>query len=280
MEFEFSGTRAELEGYLLSISGRHYVYALCRPDETPFYIGKGRKRRAIEHELEADRHHPFGETNPFKCNVIRKLKRGGGSILYRIIASYGDGGEAACLAKEAELIARYKRLHEGGPLTNLAGGVGSAAGSSPFSLEKHSKTLAGEPENNPQRAILNLFLLGIGTVDSVPIKPVSQMNRILPSTPHPNPRRASARCAYALIASAIAHGMTLEAGMLIPRSFTYEGVEAIIENGVSRDILKAGMAKLIVASSPSDEMYEIDMGQVELLISIFGETACRDRGLI
>src|SRR3546814_4634134 len=76
--------------------------------------------------------------------------------------SYEMSDELKCLKREAALITQYKRLHEGGPLTNLAGGVGNLSGSSPFSLERHAATLSGSPANNPERATLNRFLLSIG----------------------------------------------------------------------------------------------------------------------
>src|SRR3546814_18629440 len=76
----FDGNRENADRYLKSLAGRFYVYVLYRPDGRPFYVGKGQNRRALEHEAEARRAHPFGESNPFKCNVIRKIIRKGGGI--------------------------------------------------------------------------------------------------------------------------------------------------------------------------------------------------------
>lgn len=234
----------------------------------------------FEHEGEALRNHPVGESNPFKCNVIRKIVREGGTIRYRIDAVYDLTAQMECLEREAALILEHRRLHEGGILTNLAGGIGSMSGPAPLSLGRHAATLAGEPKDNPERATLNRFLLGIGPVASVPIKPARQISRIQPTTPHPSPRSPTLRCAYALIASACATGTRLVAGTSVPRAFTHRDVEAVIENGVARDILKAGMASLVPAEDPSSERFAISERQVILLERLYGRSALAERGLV
>ncbi|MFN4112828.1 MAG: GIY-YIG nuclease family protein [Sphingomonadaceae bacterium] len=278
---EFEGNRAALDDYLRTIAGRYYVYALCRPDGRPFYVGKGLNRRALEHEAEARRHHPFGETNPFKCNVIRKIIRDGREVIYRIDAHYDANDQQACLEREAALIMEHGRLHEGGQLTNLAGGIGNLSGAAPFSLERHAATLSGEPQGNPERATLNRFLQGFGQVGSVPVKPVSQISRILPTTPHPSARSPTQRCAYALLASAAASGVLLsEIPATIPRAFTYQDVNAIIENGVARDILKAGMADLLPSQNPVDEAFILTARHVSLLVNLVGQETLVELGLL
>lgn len=276
----FSGNKGDLEVFLRQISGMFYVYEICRPNGVAFYVGKGVNRRVLEHELEALRNHRLGESNPFKCNVIRKILSEGDELLYRIDSTYDSRSELECLSREAEMISHYGRLHEGGPLTNLAAGMGSTSGNSPHSTKKHAATLSGIPEQNPNRATLNRFLLSIGPVGSVPIKPVEQISRILPTTPHPNKRSPTLRCAYALVASASAHGMQLFDGVCIPRSFSFDGVDGIIENGVARDILKAGMATLVHADNPQNEAFRLDARQCQILAGLFGREHLFKRGLL
>jgi hypothetical protein len=123
-------------------------------------------------------------------------------------------------------------------------------------------------------------LQGIGPVGSVPVKPMDQITRILPTTPHPQPRSPTPRCAYALIASASASGQQLVPSVLLPRAFSYQGVAAIIENGVSRDILKAGMASLVAAPDPTGEAYALSADNIVLLTRLVGREALAGRGLI
>ena len=278
---QFEGYRVGVELFLRSIAGRYYVYLLCRPDGRPFYVGKGLNRRALEHEAEARRNHPFGESNPFKCNVIRKVIRDGGELTYCIDTHFDTNDQLACLEREAALIKEHGRLHEGGYLTNLAGGAGSLSGSAPFSLERHAATLSGESAGNPERATLNRFLQGIGEVGSVPVKPVKQISRILPTTPHPNARSPTRRCAYALIASASATGLQLSRGPVsIPRAFTYQHVHAVIENGVARDILKAGMADLQPSADPLGETFLLSEPHLRILIDLVGDQMLKGLGLL
>lgn len=274
------GRREELINFISTLKAKYYVYELCWPSGEVFYVGKGTKRRVLEHELEAKRHHPVGETNPFKCNVIRLILRQGGAIQYRIADVFGADEEGECLEFEAKLIKLYGRRHEGGSLTNLAGGIGSMAGAAPHSKAKHAATLSGTPDDNVERAVLNRFLQGIGAVKSVPIKPVSQIKVIRPTTPHPNSRRATPRSAFALVASASANGLSLRPGIRIPRTFEFQGVEGIIENGVSRDLVKAGLAVCKPAADPKDEVFLLDQNQLELLVSLVGFDQLRAIGLI
>ena len=59
----FFGPRPELERYLFTLSGHSYVCVLCRPDRTPFYVGKSVNRRVLAYRAEARQNHGKGESN-------------------------------------------------------------------------------------------------------------------------------------------------------------------------------------------------------------------------
>jgi hypothetical protein len=83
-----------------------FVYVDCKPDGTPFYIGKGNMRR-IKDNRKRNNHH---------TNVCSKYPD-----WYRGIAFMGSEKEA--LAKEVELIAKYRDI-----VVNLTAGGEGAAG--------------------------------------------------------------------------------------------------------------------------------------------------------
>ena len=126
---------------------------------------------------------------------------------------------------------------------------------------------------------MNAFLTAIGPVASVPIKPISQITRLLPTTPHPNARTPTPRNAYALAASAVANGLQLVTDVEIPRSFVFSGVKAVIENGVARDILKAELASLVSANDPAEERFQLSERQVRQVRGLIGTKVLEERGL-
>jgi hypothetical protein len=65
----------------------------------------------------------------------------GGQLTYQIDFNYDLADEIQCLQRETELIGFHKRLNEGGYRTNVAGGIGSAAGAATVSLQRHAATL-------------------------------------------------------------------------------------------------------------------------------------------
>jgi hypothetical protein len=272
----FVGLQQQCKEYLRSVNG-HYVYVLRRPDGRPFYVGKGLGDRVFHHENEA-RHPNDWRSNAYKLNVIRAIWNSSLAVQYEIEHVCED--EIDAYAREAELISGFKRLHEGGPLTNLAPGGGTVGGVAPASKEKHSATLGGIPDNNPERAILNGFVLGIADMRSVILKPVSQFTP-RPTQKYPGKSMGpSLRQATALVASAAANGIMLIKLCLIPRRVTVERVEGFVENGVCCDIMTSGMAAVLPASNPADENFKLTMEQSRKVTGLIGVRKCVDLGVL
>jgi len=216
----------------------HYVYVLARADGAPFYVGKGMGNRVFHHEAEAR----TTSRLTHKLNVIRAMATRGETIRYCIESTHLDEGEA--LARERTLIAQFGRHDLGhGPLTNQTDGGEGAANPSEASRESRRQTLWGADAPDEERRTANRFFQSLCRVASVPIKPLS---KFVPERLHAN--RASLamtpRQAAALAASAILNRILITEGAVIPRLLDVEGVPAAIENGVGRDILSSGMARL------------------------------------
>jgi hypothetical protein len=272
----FVGDQAGCKEFVRNVIG-WYVYILRRPDGTPFYVGKGKGDRVFHHENEA-RHPNDWRSNPFKLNVIRKIKRAGGEITYEIDLTAPS--EEAALAREMLLISSFKRLHEGGPLTNLDPGGGSTAGSAPISKQRHTATLAGEPEDNPSRATLNRFVLNIAAMNSVILKPIGQFIA-RPTQRYPQKSMApTLRQAAALVASAAGNGTSLDGACVIPRRVMVADVASLVENGVACDILTSGLGTVIPAKSPADECFCLTTDQARCVAGLVGFRKCVDLGVV
>jgi hypothetical protein len=271
----FVGSQRDCKTFLREIGG-HYVYILRRPDGRPFYIGKGVADRVFHHENEA-RHPNDWRSNAYKLNVIRAIWRTTAELQYEIDFV---GDEKSAYARETELIGLFKRLHEGGSLTNLAPGGGSADGNAPESKERHSATLGGIPDNNPERATLNGFVLSIADMGSIVIKPLAQfVSR--PTKKYPKkPVGPSLRQAGALVASAAANGIVMNCACTIPRRLVVEGVHGLVENGVSCDILTSGMGHVVPAAKPADEAFLLTEDQARKVASLIGLRKCVDLGVL
>lgn len=219
----FEGDSGMARGFLRGLpSGSYYTYVLLRPDGVSFYVGKGRGSRMLQHELEAMRQSNLKRTNPHKCNTIRSIVSRGQQVRYRIDRVYADADQLSCLEREAALICQFRRRCDGGTLTNLASGLGNMFGADPESAARHAATLSGIPQDDPERAALNLYLKSFGAVGSVPIKPLSRYRaRLVPTMPSSKDlQNPSMRNALTIIAVAAAEGVLIEPGANLPRSFT------------------------------------------------------------
>ena len=218
----FEGNSAMALGYLRGLpGGAYYTYLLLRPDGVPFYVGKGQGNRVLQHELEAMHQSNLKRINPYKCNTLRSIVLRGEELRYRIDRIYTDADQLSCLEREAALIFQFRRRCNGGTLTNLASGLGNLFGADPESAARHAATLSGIPQDDPERAALNLYLKSFGAVDSVPIKPLSRTRaRLVPAVPSSKDlRNLTMRNALTIVAAA-AEGIMIEPGATLPRSFT------------------------------------------------------------
>lgn len=100
-----------------------YVYLLCDGD-IPFYVGKGTHavgykdvyRRPDDHLKEATLPVEI-QTNKLKCQKINNILSEGKQVIVKIIH---DGlSEVEALFTETSLIRKFKRISDGGTLTNL-----------------------------------------------------------------------------------------------------------------------------------------------------------------
>lgn len=94
-------TEREMRAQVAGLKWPHYVYALCEPDGSIFYIGKGAGDRAFDHASEARR----GGTSP-KCQWIRYI---GDHLRYSLLLACRDhafavGFEAGMLHNERGLL--------------------------------------------------------------------------------------------------------------------------------------------------------------------------------
>lgn len=292
----FEGDRHRASDFIRNLpDGFFYTYLLLTPEQEPFYVGKGKGIRVLQHEIEALRETAIHKSNPYKCNKIRKIINSGQEVIYRIDRVFNHD-EAACLRREEELISLYKRRCDGGVLTNLAPGLGSLSSRDPLTTSRHAATLAGVVPGNPERTTMNLYLQSLGQVSSVPIKPLNEYrSRLVGAYPSPKAlKNASLRNGLTIIASTLASGLKLEAGVVVPRKFSIapeldnwpldtpppEKVEGVIENGAASDILKLGLVTLVSATSPEDEAFTMDSDQVQRVINLVGHKTLSDLYLL
>ena len=240
---------AECRIRLRDLSAPFYVYVLHKPDGTPFYVGKGVGLRVLQHVSEARNRARLTH----KLNTIRAIERRGSVVSYSVAGVFDDEVEAH--RHEMMLIRQIGRYDLGqGPLTNQTDGGEGGSNPSQESRSRRASTLAGDNAESEERRAANRFFKELLDVGSVPIKQLGSLSfEVL--TPHPSPRKPTARQAAALAASGLANRVLIEAGALLPRRIAFEGFDGLIENGVGRDILKSGLADLIAAAAPKDEVF-------------------------
>lgn len=106
-----------------------YTYILKNPikDNQPFYVGKGKDRRAYRHFQSIE--WKESSTNPHKTRILCQIKKAGLEPSIDIIPART---EEEAFEKEIELINLYKREIDGGILTNICfGGEGNSSGHVP-----------------------------------------------------------------------------------------------------------------------------------------------------
>ena len=257
----------------LAASAHPYVYVLCRADGTPFYVGKGVQLRCFNHEAESR----TTERLTHKLNVIRAMKRRGEPIRYCIESSFETEQEAH--ARERFLIGSFGRHDQRrGPLTNQTDGGEGASNPSEESRERRRQSLWGEAEDEERRAA-NRWFQAICEVRSVPIKALGgrfvaeRLYANRPSFPQ------TARQAAALAASAIANRVLVEAGAVIPRRMTVEGVAMAIENGAGRDMLSSGVATL-ADTTVGHETFTLTAAGYEAILKSVDRAVLEDAGVL
>jgi hypothetical protein len=68
--------------------------------------------------------------------------------------------------------------------------------------------------------------------------------------------------------------------MIIPRSFAIQGNSYVIENGVSKDMLKAQMINVLPARKPQEERFQLTVQGHEAVLSLIPRSRLEDLGAI
>jgi hypothetical protein len=259
---------------IASSTERFYVYALLRSDDEPFYVGKGLGKRIFSHEAEARN----TTLRTHKLNVIRAIIGAGGQIRYALPHFCEDEAEAHKI--EVQLISSIGR-HDlrKGPLANQTDGGEGATGLSAETMASKAANLGGASDDQ-QRRLANEFFHSIaGQQNSVPIKPLGT-RRLEPTVPHPMPRQPKERMARTIVAACLATNQLLSASVRIRRMFLIDGNPYVIENGVAKDMLKAGMISMRSNGRPEDEEFTLTELGFESTVHLISRSRLEDLGVL
>lgn len=269
-------SKEKAEGVIRDKSEHYYVYVLGTPDGSPFYVGKGSGNRIFQHDAEARN----VDRPSHKLNLIRKIRRMGGTIGYSFAGFFED--EVAALEAEMQLISAIGRFDLGeGPLTNQTSGGEGTFNPSEESRLRRLASLGGESED-PERRIVNKFFSEIsGPQSSVPIKPLATWRNARKLHWTNREYGPTLRSAGAIVATATANGIVLSAGVMLPRLLELNGAQYLIENGCGDALIKSGMVKLANSGMPPrEEVLELTRLGFEYVYRQFGGKRLIDLGVL
>ena len=124
-----------------------YVYMYCKPNGTPFYVGKGKEDRWEYHIKQAKKQRTT-DGNKLKINTIRKILKQGNEPLIKFIDT--DLSEEQAFELEEFLISEIGRIDLGtGTLTNLTNGGEGSTGTIVSQETRSKRSLSMSGENNP-----------------------------------------------------------------------------------------------------------------------------------
>jgi hypothetical protein len=130
-----------------------YVYVLFRADGRPFYIGKGRGNRWLNHEQQAKR-----GVRSHKASIINKMVAAGFTEVPKVKIAEGLS-EAQATEYEVTLIAAIGR-EPVGPLINQTAGGDGHPDPSPETRARWSEIRRGKTLSETGRAKLSAFFRG------------------------------------------------------------------------------------------------------------------------
>lgn len=107
--------KEQIRKIIYSDKTKSYTYGLCRNNGEIFYVGVGIRNRVLTH---LGSHELSNCTNKLKVNTTKKAMVDG--IKFVVFIIHKD--RQVCLDVEKKIIAHYRRISDGGTLTNLSEG--------------------------------------------------------------------------------------------------------------------------------------------------------------